>query len=110
MISGGLLRWRALRLQASTAQDVLGLRTDAWTAAGYFRCDVRNQSSSEQAYADGVTVRRQFEIRARWPQVANIGLTELDRVSVDGRTLKVQSIINLDGADRVAVIQCEEVS
>lgn len=110
MISAGLLKWKALRLQASTVQDVLGLRTDAWTAAGYFRCDLRNQSASEQSYADGVTVRRQWEIRARWPQIAGIGLTELDRVSVDGRTLKVQSIINLDGADRVAVIDCEEVS
>lgn len=109
MISGGLLRWKALRLAARTSLDTLGLRSDTFDAGGYFRCDIRNQSASEQMYADGVAVRRQWELRARWPQVQSIGLSEVDRISVRGRTLKVQSIINLDESDRVAVIQCEEV-
>lgn len=109
MISGGLLRWKATRLRASTAQDALGMRTDVWTNAGTFRCDLRNDSTSEQPYADGVAVVRACELRARWDAVQGVGLTELDRVSVRGRTLRVESIRNLDERDRVAVISCREI-
>lgn len=110
MISAGLLKWTATRLAASTAQDALGLRTDSFSADGTFRCDLRPSGSSESPYADGVAVRRNFEIRARWPQIQNIGLSEVDRISVDGRTLRIHTITDLDGAQRVAVIQCEEVN
>ena len=110
MISAGLLRNKATRLAARTAQDTLGLRSQTFTAGGYFYCDLRNSSASEQAYADGVAVRRQYELRARWTAVSNTGLTEVDRISVNGRTLAIQSIIDLDNAGRVAVIQCEEVN
>ena len=110
MISAGLLRSKAVRLVASNAQDTLGLRTDVFTPGGFFYCDVRNPSAQEASYADGVAVRRQFQLRARWTAVENSGLTEVDRVRVEGRDLKVQSIINLENADRVAVIECEEVT
>ena len=110
MISAGLLKYTATRMSASTAQDALGLRTDSFTAGGSFRCDLRASGSSESPYADGVAVRRNFEIRARWPQIAAIGLKEVDRISVDGRTLRIHTITDLEGARRVAVIQCEEVN
>jgi len=109
MISAGLLKSTALMLAASTAQDTLGLRSDTFTAGASFRCDLRPVSATEQQYADGVAVRRSWEVRARWQRIENIGLSEVDRIFVDGRTLRITSILNLDGADRVAVIQCEEV-
>lgn len=109
MISGGLLRWKATRLQASTTQDALGMRANSWTEAGTFRCDLRNDSTTEQQYADGVAVIRSCELRARWQAVQNVGLTEVDRLTVRGRYLRVQSIRNLDEADRVAVISCQEI-
>jgi len=72
--------------------------------------DMREDSSGEQSYADGVAVIRNVEIRARWQAVQNIGLTELCRLTVRGRTLRINSIRNLDESDRVAVIQCTEVN
>ncbi len=106
MISAGLLKWNATRMSASNTQDALGLRSDSFTAAQTFRCDLRPTGSSESPYADGVVVRRNFEIRARWPRISSIGLKEIDRISVDGRTLRIHTITDLDGAQRVAVIQC----
>lgn len=110
MISAGLLKYTATRQVASTSQDTLGLRSDTFTPGATFRCDLRPLSASEQAYADGVTVRRTWEVRARWQRIENIGLGEVDRLTIDGRTLRITSILDLDGAERVAVIQCEEVS
>jgi head-tail adaptor len=110
MISGGVLSHVATRLAASDAQDALGMRTDVWTESGTFRCDLRNDSTTEQQYADGVVVVRSCEVRARWQAVQKVGLTELDRLSLRGRTMRVQSIRNLDEADRVAVILCEEIN
>ena len=109
MISGGRLRWTATRMAASSTRDGLGMRADAWTASGTFRADLRDSQGSELAYADGVAVRRSCEVRARWPAVVGVGLTEVDRLEIRGRTFRVQSIQNLDQADRVAVISCEEV-
>jgi head-tail adaptor len=110
MISGGVLRWTATASEPSTTLDALGMRTTTWTDIGTFRCDMREQSAAEQAYADGVAVVRNVEIRARWQAVENIGLREVCRLTVRGRTLRIVSIQNLDESDRVAVIQCAEVN
>lgn len=110
MISGGVLRWKATASQPSSTLDAIGMRTTTWTDIGTFRCDVREQSANEQSYADGVAVVRNVELRARWQQIQNIGLSEVCRISVRGRSLKINSIQNLDEADRHAIIQCTEVN
>jgi len=71
---------------------------------------MREDSATEQGYADGVAVVRTVEVRARWTAVQNANLTEVCRLVVRGRTLKINSIRNLDEADRVAVIDCTEVN
>lgn len=109
MISGGVLKRTATRLEQTTTADALGIKGNTWTAAGTFRCDLREQTATEGAYADGVAVIRSVELRARWDSVQGVGLTELDRISVRGRTLKINGIRNLEEADRVAVIDCTEV-
>ena len=110
MISAGRLRHIATRLSPSASRDALGQRVDAFTAAGQFRADLRSDSADEREYADGVAVVRSWEVRARWNTVRAIGLSETDRISIRGRTLRVRSIGNLDERDRVAVIDCEEVA
>jgi len=109
MISGGRLHRTASVLRASTTTDNLGRRTNTYTGNGTIRCDMREQGSQESVYADGVAVVSNWEIRTRWPNIARVGLTEVDRLSVRGKTLRIISIVNLDEADRVAVIQCAEV-
>jgi hypothetical protein len=49
-------------------------------------------------------------VRARWQAVQGAGLTEVDRLVIRNRTLKINFIQNLDEADRVAIIQCTEVN
>jgi len=110
MISGGRLRWSALVQEPSTTLDALGMRTATWNDGATFRCDMREDSATEQGYADGVAVVRTVEVRARWTAVQNANLTEVCRLVVRGRTLKINSIRNLDEADRVAVIDCTEVN
>jgi len=110
MISGGVLRWTATASAPSDTQDSLGMRVSTWRDLGTFRCDLREQSAVEQGYADGVAVVRQVEVLARWQAIVNIGLSELHRLTVRGRTLRIVSIQNADEADRRAVIQCVEVN
>jgi head-tail adaptor len=110
MISGGRLQRTARRLIASASRDSLGIRTDSWSDGLSFRVDLREQSATEQGYADGVAVVRSLELRCRWPDIARVGLTAVDRISVRGRTLRINTIRNLDDADRVAVIDCTEVN
>ena len=110
MISAGNLKWTAQATAPAASIDTIGMRTTTWTAIGSFPCDMREDSANEQSYADGVAVIRNVEIRARWQKVQNIGLTELCRLTVRGRTLRINSIRNLEEADRVAVIQCTEVN
>ena len=109
MISGGRLMHTATRLTPNGATDSLGMRSGTFDPAGTFRCDMRTDAATEQQYADGVAIVKNIEVRTRWPNVARVGLTELDRLVVRGRTLKINGIRNLDEADRVAVIDCTEV-
>lgn len=108
-IGAGRLRHKALQLLPSTTQDGLGLRQDSWTDGDPFWCDLRSDTADERAYADGVAVVRQWEVRARWNRIKQIGLDATNRISIRGKTLKVRSITNLDEDDFTAVIDCEEV-
>lgn len=110
MISGGVLRWTATASEPSATLDSLGMRGTTWNDIGTFRCDLREQSAAEQGYADGVAVVRTVEVRARWAAVQGVGLTEVCRLTVRNRLLRINSIQNLDESDRVAVIQCTEVN
>lgn len=109
MISSGLTRFRASVLRASTTDD-LGLRSTTYSAVGTVNVDLRDQSAVEQQYADGVAVIRQYEVRVRWPNIARVALTEVDRLLVRGKTLRINAIRNLDERDRLAVLDCTEVS
>jgi head-tail adaptor len=109
MISAGRLKWVATVQTPSTSQDALGMRVETWTAGATFRCDLRNESGNESSYADGIAVLKSYEVRARWQAVQGAGLSEVDRLTVRGKTLRVNAIRNLDEADRVAVIDCTEV-
>lgn len=109
MISAGRLRWNARVMKASSGTDSLGRRTSTFTGGAYFRTDMRERGAAEVGYAEGVAVTTQYELRTRWPEIARTTMTELDRIVVRGKTLRIQSIENADERDRLAVIQCTEV-
>jgi hypothetical protein len=109
MISGGLLRWTAT-VKRATGQDALGMRSATFNTVGTMRCDMRDQSATEQEYADGVSVLKQYEVRVRWPNIGRLSVVETDRLEVRGKTLRINHIRNLDEDDRVAVIECTEVT
>lgn len=110
MISGGRLRWKARVNRATTSTDNMGRRQNTYTTAGYVRVDLREAGSAEQVYADGVAVVGQWEVRCRWQDVGRLTITELDRLTVRNKLLRIESIVNLDERDRVAVISCREVN
>jgi len=110
MISAGRLRFLATLQKPSSSRDALGQRVDTWTDGAQFRCDLRSDSADERQYADGVAVIRQWEVRARWNTVQGAGVAETDRLLVRGKTLRIRAVQNLDEQDRVAVIDCEEVT
>lgn len=110
MISGGRLLFSATVLKASSSVDALGRRVSTFTSGNDCRCDLRSQGNSEQNYADGVANVINWEVRIRWPNVSRLNITTLDRLSVDGKTLRINGITNLDMAYRVAVIDCTEVN
>ena len=85
------------------------MRVETWTDGAQFRADLRNESGNESSFADGVAVVKSYEVRARWQAVQGAGLSEVDRLSIRGKTLRINAIRNLDEADRVAVIDCTEV-
>jgi head-tail adaptor len=109
VISGGLLRWTATVTRAS-GQDALGMRNATFSSVGTMRCDMRDQSANEQEYADGVSVLKQYEVRVRWPNIKRLSVVATDRLTVRGKTLRINHIRNLDEDDRVAVIECTEVT
>ena len=103
--------WRRAQASlASTRRDALGLREPAFDPGAFFRCELMPMSVIEQPYADGVIVKRSFEVRCRWQTVEMLGISEVDRIIVDGRTLRIQSIINRDNDYMEAQILAEEIN
>lgn len=110
MISAGRFRQPAEVLRAATTVDALGRRSTTYTNVGKVRVDVRPSQGSEQFYADGVSVVSFSEIRMRWPDVARLSITAVDRLLFRTKTLAIESIVNLENRDRVAVISAREVA
>jgi head-tail adaptor len=111
MRTGSGRYWRTAQvLRASTSQDALGMRTDNWTSGPTFRCELRNASTTETPYADGVVVRRSWEVYARWNSILNASITEIDRLVVDGRTLRIGGIVNLGNEFYEGQILAEEIN
>lgn len=111
MSSGSGRYWRKARaLKASTSQDSMGMRSDVWIPGDWFRCELRNNSTVEMPYADGVIVRRTFEILMRWQTLVALAISEVDRITIDGMTLRIQSITNVSQGFMEASIIAEEIS
>lgn len=110
MISAGLLRFEAQRLERSSGRDALGRPFENWTPRSTFRVGLRDLGAAEISYAEGVAVERRFEVVARWQSVVEASVTESDRLSCEGRTLRILSITDTANMQRRAVIQCVEVN
>lgn len=110
MISSGRTRFVATVSNASTLTDTMGRRSTTFTTAGTMRVDVREGMPAEQPYVDGVAVVANYELRARWPNIARLSVTPLSRIAVLGKTLRINGIRNLEQANRCAVIDCTEVA
>ena len=57
-----------------------------------------------------MSVLKQYEVRVRWPNIGRLAVVATDRLEVRGKTLRINHIRNLDEDDRVAVIECTEVT
>ncbi len=109
MISAGLTRQVVNVTRASTLLDPLGRRVQTYVNYGQFRADVREAAPQEQPFADGVASICTFEIRLRWPNVARLLITPIDRLVYRGRFLRINGIRNLNQQNRVAIIDATEV-
>ena len=110
MISSGLTRFNCAVSRASTGVDSYGRRVTTFTSVGSMRCDIREGQPTEQPYVDGVAVIAAYELRTRWPNIARLTVSPLDRITARGKLLRITGIRNLDQKNRVAVIDCVEVA
>ena len=116
MIGSGRLRFPATVLAPSASTNSLGMRVGGFTDLNAAEpgnpplwVDLRTDSANEQQYADGVATVRRAEIRCRWNSAQRWGINETFRLVVRGRTFRIAGITNLDEADMVAVMDCEEI-
>jgi len=109
VISAGLTRQVINVTRVSPSIDSLGRRVQVYTNYGQFRADVREAAPQEQPFADGVASIGTFEIRLRWPNVARLLITPIDRLVYRGRFLRINGIRNLNQQNRVAIIDATEV-
>jgi head-tail adaptor len=110
MISSGRLKYVATVLQPSGVKDALGLRDSQFAGNREMRVELSQISSSEQIYADGASDVATWRVRCRWPDIARCQCTTACRLAVRGKTLRITGIVNTYEMDRVAVIDCVEVT
>jgi head-tail adaptor len=110
VISAGRLKYVATVLQPSGSKDALGLRDSQFAGNRDMRVELSQISSSEQLYADGASDVATWRVRCRWPDIARCQCTTASRLAVRGKILRITGIVNTYEMDRVAVIDCVEVT
>lgn len=109
MISAGRLRFTAT-IKRENNTDELGKKAKSFnTTVGTFRCDLRDLSSIEANYGEGVASIKSYEAHARYQAIESLGLLETDRLIIDGMTFNILGIRNEGNRDRLATITIEEV-
>jgi hypothetical protein len=113
MIGAGRLRHSAIGFR-STARSALN-EPKTWAAfTGPMRCDFREESQTQGEQAGGAVTVTRCEVRFRWDTWRASGLTATDRLLVNAngttRTVSIEGVVNLDQANRVAVVSVAEVS
>lgn len=109
MISAGRMRFTATIKRESNVDDYGKKESTFGTTVGTFRCDLRNLGATEVDYGEGVSSVNTWEVYARWQAISALGLLETDRLSVDGKTLRISGIENEDNRDRLAIITGVEI-
>lgn len=109
MISAGRLRFQAHAKRESNTDNTGKRKKDFGTSLGYFRCDLRDTSSTEFDYADGTASSNTFDVLARWDAIDNIGLLARDILIINGRTFNIIGIRNDAMRNRLATITVEEI-
>jgi head-tail adaptor len=51
-----------------------------------------------------------YEIRTRWPNIARLTVTAIDRLQYGTKVLRINGIRDMDQRRRVAVIDCTEIA
>ncbi len=112
MISAGRLRHTATVLRASSS-SVLGEPTVYASVGSPFRCDFRESAAAQSVQAGGAVTVKSSEIRTRWSTWLDRDVRVTDRLSVavngTTRIVSVESFLNLNQANRVAVATVLEV-
>jgi hypothetical protein len=111
MISSGLTRFNVtvLRAPGNTSLDGVGRRSVTFTTAGTMRCDMREAMPSESFAGDGVVTVGAMEFRTRWPNIARLSVSQLDRLQYNSKTYRIEGIRDMDQRRRVAIIDAVEV-
>jgi hypothetical protein len=113
MISAGRLRHSATGYRAAARSALNEPKT--WQAiTGPMRCDFREESQTQGEQAGGAVTVLRAEVRFRWSTWNAAGLRPTDRLLINAngttRTVSIEGVVNLDQANRVAVVSVAEVS
>lgn len=112
MISAGRLRHVARGLRAS-ARSALNEPITWAEVTGDLRCDYRADAQNQGREAGGAVTVTAAEVRFRWPTWAASGLTAADRLRITANgsevLARIEGVVNLDQANRVAVVAVSEV-
>lgn len=113
-IPAGLLRHQVAIQKPSATQDTLGSPTTNWQTVLTAMASVEDAIAQEGAdrmstgwYAMAALVTH--IVRLRWPG-ASVPLAAGYQVLFDGRTFKVQTVVNVQQRNRVVVLGCIEVN
>lgn len=112
---GGQLRHR-LRIEEITQVNTAGVPSDDWSEVATVRGSVEDLTGRELMEAQAVNARVSTRVRIRYragltPKHRFLMLTTDDNsTTVEGRTLNIVSVLDVDGRRRMLEVMCMEAA
>lgn len=106
-VRAGSLRKRAKIQQIATAQNTFGEAEEAWTDVANVWVEENPLEGKEYFAAKQINAELTTKIRMRYRP--DILIKPEMRILLEGRTLEINSVVDIDGRKKVLELLCSEV-
>jgi SPP1 family predicted phage head-tail adaptor len=94
-----------ITLQRATTSSVVGQHVQSWSDVATYWAKVTPKSGTENPSEEGTGANVTYTVQMRFVS----GITPKDRFHFNGRTLNIESVINVDERNIELEIECVEV-
>jgi len=110
LVSAGQLRHQVTVLTPVNTVDAVGQRVQTFTRGSTIFAEVRAVGATETSYADGASMRTNYQVKCRWHSGTQAEISGLSVLEYRDRKLQVQGFLREREEEDVMLITAVEIA